>query len=528
MMVLLGSVGLLLIITCVNVTILLLARGSRRRGELAMRAALGAGRRRLVRHLMVENLLLAGLGGVVSIVVARLGLAILMAAGPAALPRIDEIALDGTAVGFALTITLLIGAVVGLAPAFAHTGGQLHQATRDAGRGAIGRHRSARRALVITEVTLATVLLVGSGLLLRSTRHLFSVATGFEASNAVVMKVHTTLGGDASADRFFEDALSAVRAVPGVQSAAFTNQLPLSGDVDIYGAALDRTEPNEGLASPAYRYVVSPGYFQTMGIRLLEGRALESSDVAGAPAIAVVSQAMATHLFEGRDALGTRFYFGPSDEPFTVVGVVDNVKQESLESDFDDAVYVASVQWLWGERVRWIVVAAERDPLALVPAIRHAVWSVDGDQPIVRVQAVDELVERSQSRRRFAQAVLQAFAFMAVLLSGLGLYGLLSGNVGERMREIGVRRVLGAPPESILTLVVGQGMTLAGIGIAIGLLGAALASAALVPLLFGVSRVDLVTYAAVAVLLTAVSAAACWIPAARAVRADPLQTLRAE
>ena len=531
MLVLFGAVGLLLVIACVNVTILLIARGARRQGELAMRAALGAGPSRMVRLLLTESLVLAGLGGAFGIVVARVVLAGVVAVSPASLFRLGSIGLDSAALGFALGLTLLVGVVFGLAPAFVRTEGQLHEAGREVGRGSVGRSRSARWALVVTEVALAMVLLVGAGLLVRSTQRLLSIPPGFAPSSVVVMQVYTTglQRGDTPTHQFFDQALEAVRNVPGVRSAVLNNQLPLSGDITEFGVMLDDPTRSEGTDGPAYRYGVSPGYFETMGIRLVRGRGLEREDIAGRSPVAVVSEALARRLFQGGDPVGNRIRVGATElPPYTIVGVVEDVKQASLETDQMEAVYVTSQQWHWADRVRWIVVQTDHDPLTLVPDVRRAVWSVDRNQPIVRAQSMESLVAQSQAQRRFVLVVLVAFAVFALTLAAIGLYGVLAGSVAERKREIGVRSALGATRAKIMTLVIRQGMALTAIGVAIGLSVAAAASEVLVTLLFGVSRLDVGTYAAVATLLTMVAGVACWIPAARAARMDPLTTLRAE
>ncbi|MEE8519444.1 MAG: ABC transporter permease, partial [Dehalococcoidia bacterium] len=529
MLALAGAVGLLLVIACVNVTILLLARGAQRQGELAMRVALGAGRGRLVRQLLTESLLLAGLGGVVGIVVARLGIAGLVALIPPDLPRVNAIALDGAALAFALGITTLIGVLVGLIPALAPSGGELHQALREARATSAGRNRSTQRGLVVTEVALALVLLVGAGLLLRSMQHLFGIPPGFDPSQVVVMQVHTAgFQDDNATHRFFDQALDAVQQLPGVASAALTSQLPLSGEDDQYGVTLEE-DAGEGVDGSAYRHVVSADYFETMGIPLLRGRRLGRQDITGATPAVVVSEALARRTFPGREAIGQRMHVGRTDLPwFTVAGVVGDVKQMSLEADQAEAVYVTPEQWYFADRVRWLVVRADVDAAALIPAIRRAIWSVDSNQPIARIQSMDDLVARSEAQRHFVLIVLEVFALLALTLAGIGLYGVLSGSVTERMREMGVRAALGASPESILALVVRQGMTLTAVGVAIGLVGAVAASEALVAQLYDVSRLDAVTYLSVVTLLAVVSAVACWIPAARAARVDPLTTLRAD
>jgi len=496
-----------------------------------MRAALGAGDRRILQYLLTESLILASLGGAVGILVARIGLSVLVLLSPPSLARIDTIGLDGSALGFALALTTLVGIVTGLAPALSRPASQSPDAMREADRGSVRRNRTARRALVITEVALAMVLLVGAGLLLRSTQRLFSVPPGFDPSQVVVMQVYTAglVRGDELTHQFFDQALEAVRSVPGVGSAALTSQLPLSGEIDEYGLTLDGANRGPGADGGGYRYAVAPGYFETMGIRLVHGRGLESQDVEGTTPVVVVSESVANSLFPGSDPVGNRIRVGNVEEPpYTIIGVAGDVKQASLETDQVGGIYVTSRQWHWADRVRWIVVHADGDPMALVPAIRRAVWSVDSNQPIVRTQSMEAVVTRSEAKRSFVLIVLAAFALSALTLAGIGIYGVLSESVAERMREIGVRAALGATPENILALVLRQGMTLAAIGGMIGLAGAAAASEGLDTLLFDVGRLDPITYLAVATLLALVSTVACWIPAGRAVRADPLTTLKAD
>lgn len=526
----LATAGLLLLaIACVNVTILLLASTARREGELAMRTALGAGRGRLARQLLTESLLLAGLGGAIGIGVARVGIGVLVALSPPGLPRVDAIGLDAAALWFALGMTTLIGVLVGLAPALGG-GRELHNAVREARGGTATRKQAARRALVVTEVALAVVLLVGAGLVLRSIQRLFAITPGFDPSHVVVMQVHTSgFEDDEATQLFFDRALESVGQLSGVRSAAFTNQLPLSGDASVFGITLEEGDRAEGVGGAAYRHAVSPEYFETMGIPITRGRGLSEWDVDGAPPVVVVSQSLASRAFPGRDPIGRQMNIGRTDLAMhTVVGVVGDVKQVSLEAAESEAVYVTPMQWYFSDSVRWLAVRTTNDPAQLVPSIRRAVWSVDGNQPIVRIQPMDDLVARSEAVRRFVLVVLEAFALLALTLAGIGLYGVVSGSVTERLPEIGVRAALGASRESIVALVVRQGMAVTAFGVTIGLAGAVAASQALGSFLFGVSRLDVVTYVGVLMLLAVVSAVACLIPAARAARADPLATLRAD
>jgi putative ABC transport system permease protein len=527
----LGAVVLVLLIACVNVTNLLLARGVQRRGEFAMRAALGAGRGRLVRQLLTESLFLAGMGSAVGILVAMAGVRALVALSPPGLPRVNAIGVDGAAFVFALIITTIVGLVVGLTPALHASRRDLHTGMQQGSRRTAGGQQWTRRTLVITEVALAMVLLVSAGLLLRSLNRLFSVAPGFDVTHLLTMQVQVSghrFDDDATRHRFFAQALEAVRQVPGVSVAGFTSQLPLSGDVDVYGVKLERSanSPLEELGE--LRYAVTPGYCEAMHIPLLRGRLLNEHDAGGAPLVALVSESFMRHEFNAQDPLGHRMHIGPGEQWYTIVGVVGDVKQTSLALSQLDAIYLPSTQWHWADTVMSLAVRTRGDVAAIVPALQSAIWSVDKDQPIVRIATMDSLLATSEAERRFALILFEAFALAALVLAAIGIYGVLSGSVTERMRELGVRSALGASRRDILALVLKQGMALTALGVVIGLAGAIIASQSLITLLFGISRLDAITYLGVAALLAGVSMAACWVPAWRASRVDPSITLRAE
>jgi putative ABC transport system permease protein len=334
---------------------------------------------------------------------------------------------------------------------------------------------------------------------------------------------------DAATRRFFEQALEAVRGVPGVAGAAFTSQLPLSGDHDHQFGVHFESSPAPEEDHSAFRYAVTPGYFETIGIPLLRGRLLGEQDAAGVPGAVLINESFARRKFPGQDPLGQRLHIGPNEGPWeTVVGVVGDVKQTSLAARQADAVYVTTAQWRFAERAQWLVVRARGDAAAIAPHVRDAIWSVDKDQPIVRIATMDTLLAVSAAERRFALILFETFGLVALLLAAIGIYGVLSVSVAERVREIGVRLALGASRGSILGLVIGQGLALTGLGVAIGLVGAAVASNLVVTLLFGISRLDALTYLGVVALLAGVSGIACWIPAWRAARVDPSITLRAE
>jgi len=526
----LGAVMLVLVIACVNVANLLLARGVQRRAEFALRAALGAGQGRLVRQLLTESLLLAAVGGVVGMAVAGLGVRALVALSPPGLPRADAIHVDAVVFAFALGITTLIGLALGVIPALQAANSDPHQDLQHGSRRAVGGHRRTRGALVVAEVGLALVLLVSSGLLLRSLNRLFAVDIGFDASHLLTMQVQTSshrFDDDSAALRFFSQALQAVRQVPGVTAAALTSQLPLSRDDDEYGAAFEAGPTQPAGDYDVFRYGVSPGYLETMGIPLRRGRLLDERDGPAAPLVVLISESLARSRFPAADPIGQRLRLGPTG-PYTIVGVVGDVRQMSLALSQPDAVYTTQSQWPFAERAMSLVIRTPGDAAALAPAVRRAVWSVDKDQAVVRIATMGNLLAASAAERRFALTLFTVFALVALVLAAAGIYGVLAGSVAERTREIGVRAALGASRRDILALVMRQGMTLTGLGMVAGLAGAVAATQGIVAMLFGVTRPDPVTYLGVIALLGTVAAFACSVPAWRAAQVDPASTLRAE
>jgi putative ABC transport system permease protein len=534
LMAVLGAAALVLLIACVNTTNLLLARGAQRRAEFAMRAALGAARSRLIRQLLTESLLIALLGAALGMVIAEAGVRALIALSPVDLPRAGAIAIDASVFFFALGITALVGTLVGLIPAWQASGTDLSTGMRQISRRSAGGRRLTRSALVIAEVSLAVVLLIGAGLLLRTMQHLFATDPGFEAQNLLTMQVQETgqrFTDAATGLRFLDDALDRVRRTPGVVSAGFTSQLPLSGDYDEYGIQFDRNGNSGG--NSAARYSVTPGYLEAMRIPLRSGRLLDQRDTTGAPGAVLISESLARRIFPGQNPLGQRVRVGPdvghADRPWaTIVGVVGNVKQQSLAIGDGDAFYAPTSQGLWVDNAQSLVVRTVGPPAALAPLIRDAIWSVDRDQPIVRLATMDRLLATSESERHFVLLLFEAFALAGLTLAAIGIYGVLSGSVAERTREIGVRAALGATRGNLLGLILRQGMMLTAVGIVIGLCGAVAASRAIAALLFEVSNLDPFTYAAVALLLLAVAGAACLIPARRAASVNPVDALRAE
>jgi putative ABC transport system permease protein len=524
-----GAVILLLLIACVNVTNLMLGRGAQRRGEFALRSALGAVAPRLARQLVTESLLLAVFGCAVGLAVAQIGVRVLIALSPAGLPRVSAIRLDGVVMAFAFGVTVLIGLAIGLILARQASHEDLQAGLQKSSQRTTGGSQLTRRVFVMAEVALALVLTVSAGLLLRSLTRLLAVPPGFNAEHLLTMQVQTygrKYDDDRICHQFFAQALDAVRQVPRVSAADFTSQLPLSGDSDVYGARFEEDGPQANY--PVFRYAVTPEYFRTVGIPLRRGRVLDEHDVANAPRVIVISESLARRRFLNQDPIGKRAQVGGNKAPYTIVGVVGDVKQMSLGLSESDAVYMTSEQWQWADGTRSLVVRTRGDAAAVISAVKNAIWSVDRDQPIVRIALMDDLVAASAAERRFVLILFEAFGLVALVLATTGIYGVLSASVTERTREIGVRSALGAQRGSIVALVLRQGMTLTGFGVVVGLAGAVISSRAIAAMLFDVSCFDPVTYLGVVALLAAVSAVACSVPAWRAAKVDPMVALRCE
>lgn len=526
------AVGVVLLLSIVNVTNLLLVRGSRRREEFALRAALGASRWRIIRQLTTESLLLVTIGGALGVAVATASVRTLVAMAPVGLPRVQAIIVDRPVLAFALGLSLLTGIVVGLVPALQlwgldRTAGELGSA-----RFTGGRRRILRSALVASQIGLAFVLLVGSGLLFRSMQRLIAISPGFDARDVITMQLQASRrrhAEDGAAHRHFDAVLDAVRRVPGVTAAAMTSQLPMSGDRDAYGVTLE----NPPEVAPTdhrdiFRYAVSPGYLEVMGIPLRAGRTLDANDREGAPRAVVVNESFARRYLPNRDPIGQRLWVGPTaGEAYTVVGVVGDVKQLSLAGEVPDAVYTTATQWRFEDLAMSLVVRGEPDAESLVPAIRTAIWSVDRDQPVVRVATMEQLIADTAAERRFILLLFQLFAVAALVLTMAGIYGMMAGLVTERTREIGLRRAVGATPGQVVGLVFTYGARVTGLGLAAGAAGAVLGTRLMRTMLFGVSHADVVTYSAVLLVVAGMAAIACAVPAWRAVEIDPARALRA-
>jgi predicted permease len=532
-----GSVLLLLLIACANVTNLLLARSVRRRSELAVRAAIGAGRGRIARQLLTESLCLAVLGGLLALPFALVGIDAIVALAPAELPRVEAIRFDTDVFVIALVLATGVGLAVGLVPAFNGARTAPRAELQTASRALGGLQHALRRGLVVTEIALALVLLVGAGLMYRSVSALLSTPAGFEASDRLMLEVVAPSDVDLSPEagqRFFATLLEDLQGLSGVADVALASQLPLGGNFDAYGMRFDSAA--EGLPEDtggALRYVVTPDWFETMRIPLRAGRLLATTDGPEAPPVVLLSESFAARRFPGRSAIGERVRIGPDlgqpDLPSRlVVGIVGDVKHASLALAAPDAFYVPLGQWPWVDRAQSIVVRTAIDPSAMVNVLKGAIRGVDPDAVVARVAILDDLVAASEAERRFTLTVFSVFALAAVALAGFGLYGVVAGSVEERARELGLRSALGAPPGSLLVFIVRQGFMLTLAGVMVGAAAAAFATRGLQSMLFGITALDPLTYLGVIVLIVAVTLAASWVPARRAARISPTEALRTE
>lgn len=535
LLVLSGAVALVLLIACVNVANLLLARGTVRQRELGLRTALGAGRSRLLRQLLTESLLLALLGGVAGLVVAyafHRGLLALVA-DQIPVPRLDAVTLDLPIVLFALAVAAGTGILFGIVPALIASG-HSGDALREGGRhGAGPRARRVLGTLVAAEVALALVLLTGAGLLLRSFTRLQNVDPGFRAEGVLTARVSlpgARYGEPRQISDFYVDAVSRIRALPGVRQAAGITFLPLTGPgIATSFYRLDRPEPADGEAPVTDVRPVTPRFYETMNIPLLAGRDFTSADSGDAPAVAIVSDTLARQMFPGENPLGRRLHvnIGGNDgmQP-EIVGIVGDVKFASLDSDNRPAVYFPHPQLAFG--LMTFVVRTDIEPSALSGSVVQVVRQLDPELAVADVRTLDDVVAATLARPRAVSAILAAFALMALLLASVGIYGVMAYSVSQRTQEIGVRMALGASVGSVFRLVMGHALRLVGAGVVTGLAAAALLTRVLDSLLFQTEALDLTTFAATALMLAAVATIASWIPARRGARIAPVEALRAE
>ena len=538
--VLLGAVALILLIACVNVANLLLARAATREKELAVRAALGSARGRLIRQLLTESALLAFCGGALGLLLAAWGvqaLKLISPTGPNAMARLEEVNLDWGVLGFTLGIACLTGLIFGLAPALQLSRPDLQHTLKEGGRGSSSAAgQRLRGLLVVAEVALSLVLLIGAGLLIRSFIRLQNVDPGLQTERLLTLNIVMSQARAqdlASITNFYQQVVERVQALPGVEAASVATVAPIVTSGRRSPVAIeDKPDPPPGIFQVANNRVVSPDYFRTLGVPLRTGRLLSAQDNAQATAVAVINQAMARHFWGDEDPIGKRFKIGEraSKAPWlVVVGVVGDVRQAGLNSEPLPELYTPFTQEHQRfVRPRVLFVRTAGDPLDLIAAVKSQIWAVDKDQPINDVRTMDEIVSGSLALRRFNLLLLGVFAALALVLASVGIYGVISYAVSQRTREIGVRMALGAQPRDILKLIVSQGLVLTLGGVATGLLAAFVLTRWLESLLFDVSTTDPLTFAGLALLLTLVALLACYVPARRATKVEPIVALRAD
>jgi len=537
LLILLGAVGFVLLIACTNVANLLLARAAVRERELAIRAALGAGRWRLVRQLFTETVSLALLAGVMGTLLALWGSALLKTFNPGTIPRLNEVSIDWRVLSFTLGISLLTGVVFGLAPALQVSSLNLNRALKESGRGAGGAAGNrVRGLLVILEVALSLVLLVGAGLLIKSFLRLQNIDPGFKPGHLLTMRVDLSAAKAGELHQitsFYQQILEKVQTIPGVQSAGVINLLPIASSGMVAGLTLeDKPDAEPGQPILANYRVISPDYFSAMGISLLKGRGLSDQDTANSPGVVVINQTLALKYWGDENPLGKSLKLDSrsSASPWlTVIGVVGDVRQSELRADPAPEMYILYTQpHRRYARPRTLVVRTTADPLSVLAAVKTQIWSVDKDQPVYSIRSMEQILSGSLAPRRFNMLLLGFFDAIALALAGVGIYGVVSYAVSQRTQEIGVRMALGARQTDILRLVVGRSMMLVMIGIACGMLAAFSLTRLISGLLFGVSATDPLTFALISLVLTSVALLACYLPARRATRVDPLVALRYE
>ncbi len=536
LLVLLGAVGFLLLIACANVANLLLVRSASRRKEIALRSALGASRLRLIRQLLVESVLLAALGGALGLFLAYWGVDLLVALNPDNIPRSREIGIDTGVLGFTFGLSLLTGVLFGLVPALQASKIDLTGALKEGGRSTTGggRVRSTRSLLVIAETAIALVLLVGAGLLIKSFTRLLDTNPGFQTDNILTMQISLPAAKYREPQQvgaFYEQLTERIKALPGVESVGGTSGLPLSGAVWSGTFNIEGREVAAGESAPhSDLRATAADYFQTMRIPLRRGRYFSERDNANSPDVAVIDETLAQRFWPNEDPIGRRISFeGPPENRRwrEIVGVVGAVRHAGLDVDLRGQLYHPHAQNPLNTMF-FVVRTAASDPSSLIGAVRGAVRAVDPEQPIYGVRTMSEVFNRSVAQKRFSMVLLMIFAVVALLLAAVGLYGVMAYTVSMRTNEIGIRLALGAQKRDVMRLVVGKGMMLAGLGVAVGLVGAFALTRVMASLLYGVSTTDPLVFGSVAALLTVVAFLACYLPARRAMRVDPMIALRYE
>ncbi len=536
LLVLFAAVSLVLLIACANFANLLLARAAERDREFVIRAALGAGRWRLIRQLLTESVLVSLMGGAVAVVLAIWGTSLLVALKPENLPRLDEIGVDLRVLGFTFGVSLLTGIVFGLLPAWTASRGGVNDALKEGGRSATagGARQRLRATFVVMELAVALILLVGAGLLVKTLSVLRSVEPGFQPDHLLTMRVELPEARYKEVDkqtRFRTQTLAAINELPGVQ-AAMVSELPLSGDSLNHDFVIDGRPPIAPGDEPSLETrSVMGDYFQAMQIPLKSGRDFGPQDFQEkAPLVGIANDAMVRQYFPGEDPLGKRIRWARNAEVewITIVGVVGDVKHFGLDLPEQPGLYSPYTQAAPWKRWTSVVVRTQSDPISMAGAVKQQLWKVDPQLPLTKVETMNEVAAGSFAARRFNMLLLVIFAGLALLLASVGIYGVMSYAVTQRTQEIGIRMALGARAIDVLKLIIRNGMTLILIGVALGIGGSLVLTRLLASLLFGVKPTDAVTFVTVSAVLMMVALVACYLPARRATKVDPLVALRYE
>jgi putative ABC transport system permease protein len=535
LLILLGAVGCVLLIACANVANLLLARAMTRQKEMAIRAALGASRLRVIRQLLTESVLLSLAGGALGLVLAVWWSDLLIALGKQNIPRAMQVGLDWRVLVFTLVVSVLTGVVFGLVPAIHSSKTELTESLKEGGRGSGegARRNRVRGVLVVSELAIAVVLLVGAGLLIQSLWRLRQVNPGFQSANLLtfVVGIPEVRYPTEKQSPFYRDLVQRVRSLPGVQSATAVVPLPLSGDQFRISFEIDGKPVAKGEQPSADVFIVGDSYFKTLGVPMIKGREFNERDVQKAPGVVIVNQAFAKKYFPGEDPVGKRIKPGISttdeDTEFKeIVGLVADVRNRNLQSELRPGYFLPQAQVPFNQMT--MVVRTTGDPHNLATAVTNEVHSMDSELPVFSIKTMDEYISATVAAPRFNTTLLGIFASVALILTIVGLYGVMSYSVAQRTNEIGIRMALGAQTRDVVRLIISQGFKLVLLGLGIGLVGAFALMRVMSSLLFGVSAKDPLTFAAVAALLAFVALLACYIPARRATRLDPLHALRYE
>jgi putative ABC transport system permease protein len=532
--ILLGAVSFVLLVACANLANLLLSRATHREREVAVRTALGATRGRIIRQLLAENCFLGLLGASVGLIPAYWTPKVLASVGAGDLPRLDQVRLDWRVLLFTVGVALLTGIAAGLAPGYRLSKNNMHDSLKEGMRGSGSvASRRLRGLLIVSEVALSLTLLIGAGLLLRSLSRLLVVSPGFDPTN--VLSMQTSVFGQRFNDsavvrQYFADAVERLRALPGVQSAAAASQIPLAGNMDKYGFHVEgKMHANPEEDPSAERYCITPGFLETMRIPLLRGRDISPADTATRPEVLLIGETTARRLWPNEDPIGKRVKLGGVDSPWwTVVGITGDVHHVGLDADPDMQMYIPHQQWPFPDGLMIFVIRAASTPAAISSAAQQAIHSIDATQSISRIMPLESYVGLSVQGRKFALILIGAFAAIALALSVVGIYGVTAYSVAQRTREIGIRIALGAQRSELLGLLLRQGMLLVVCGVIAGVIASFALTRFLATMLFDVQPTDRLTFASVVLLLVAVSAVACFLPARRAMRVDPIIALRYE